>query len=149
MFTTKYTQKALVVCPLLWIPVAPKPRPMYYQTAMYYPMCYQTRSNGTLPVSSNQRASKHDVIMARQKPPASSHYGPCPFKFINSYNSVNTNSIKVHSGLNDGKICPLYDNTSAPSLHRELTKSHPLHDLSCGVRGVRPCHTVPSLTLLY
>ena len=97
----------------------------------------------------NQRAPKHDVIMARQKPPASSYYGFCPFRFINSYNSLNTNSIKVQSGLNDGKICPLYVNTSALFLCRELTKSHPIPDLSCGVCGVCPHPITLNLTLLY
>ncbi len=99
-------------------------------------------------VSSNQRASIHDVIMPRQKPPASSYYGTCPFKFTNSYNSVTTNSIKVHLGLNDGKICPLYVNTRALFL-QGLAKSHSILDLSRGVHGVRSRPTLPNLTLLY
>ncbi len=71
--------------------------------------CANTPSNGLSDrtahglVSSNQRASRRDVIMARQKPPASSYYRTYPFKFTNSHNSVNTNSIKVHSSLTTGK----------------------------------------------
>ncbi len=88
-------------------------------------------------VSSNQRASRHDVIMARQKQPVSSYYGTCPFKLTISYNSFNTNSITVHSGSNDGKNCHIYVNTSALFLHKELTKSHSIPGLDTGCARYR------------
>ncbi len=88
--------------------------------------CAKTPSNG-LPdrtahglVSCNQRASRLDVIMARQTPPVSSYYGTCPFNVTISHNSVITNSITSVLGLNDGKTCTLYINTNAPFLHKEL-----------------------------
>ena len=81
--------------------------------------CAKTSSNGLSDrtahglVSSNQRASRRDVIMERQKPPVSSYYGTGPFNFTISHNSVNTNSITSALGLNDGKTCLRYISASA------------------------------------
>ncbi len=75
--------------------------------------------------------------------------GLAPFKFTNSHNFVNTNSIPSALGLNDGEICHLYGNSSALFLYKELTKSHSILDLSHRVSGVRPRPTTPNLTLLY
>ncbi len=101
--------------------------------------CAKTPSNGLSDrtahglVSSNQRASRRDVIMECQNPPVSSYYGTGPFNFTISHNSVNTNSITSALGLNDGKICPRYIGASVLFLHKELTKSHsiPNPDLGC------------------
>ena len=100
--------------------------------------CAKTPSNGQSDrtphglVSSNQRASRRNVIMACQKTRASSYYGTCPFKFTISHNSVNSNSITSTLGLNDGKICPRYVNANALFLPKELTKSHSIPDLDTG-----------------
>ena len=113
--------------------------------------CAKSSSNG-LPdrtahnlVSSNQKAPRRDVIMAGQKPPVLTYYGTCPFNFTISHNSVNTNSITSVPGLNDGKICPLYINTSALFLRQGLTKSHfiPHPNLGCASA------TALNLALLY
>ncbi len=115
------------------------------------PSCAKTPSNG-LPdqmahglVSSSQRASRRHVIMVHQKPPVLSYYGTGPFNFTISHNSVNTNSITSVLGSNDGKTCTLCNNTSAPFLHKELTKSHSIPNPDLG----RTRATALNLSLLY
>ncbi len=105
--------------------------------------CAKTPSNG-LPdrtahglVSSNQRASRRDVIMAHQKPPVLTNYGAGLFKFTISHNSINTDSIIIALGLNDGKTCPLYISTSALFLHQGSTKSHSIPNLGTGCARYR------------
>ncbi len=131
MFTV---QNQSTVCPLLWILVAPKLRPMDSQIP---------RAHGL--VSSSQRTPKCDVNMARQKLPVLAYYGTGPFNFTILHNSVNTNSITSVLGLNDGKICTLYSDTSAFFPRRVLPKSHSIPDpnLRCA------CATAPNPALLY
>ncbi len=103
--------------------------------------CAKTSSNGLSDrtahglVSSNQRAPRQDVIMARKKPPVSTYYGACPFNFTISHNSVDIN----------GKICPLSNNTSALFVHQGLTKSRSMSDPDLGCARA----TAPNLALLY
>ena len=105
--------------------------------------CAKTLSNG-LPdrtahglVSSNQRASRRDVIMVRQKPPVSSYCGTCPFKFTISHNSVNTNSITSALGLNDGKIFRV-TLVLVRSFYPKNSQSRTLYLILTGVRALPP-----------
>ena len=96
-----------------------------------------TRSNGTWLVSTNQRSPRRDVIMARWKPPVLVNYGAGPFNFTISHNSSNIKPITSVLGLIDGKICALYIDSSAFTLHWVLWKSHSIPNPKLGCARYR------------